>query len=120
VVTALSFRHTIDEPSRFRSAATVGADLGLTPRRKQSGEMDVSGHVSRWGDRLLRSYLVEAASVLMLRTKPWCALKAWGLRLAKRAGMKKAQVAVARKLARVWHGIWVDGTTFEWGSKKMA
>jgi transposase len=120
VVTALRFRHTIDDPSRFRSAATVGADLGLTPRRKPSGEMDVSGHVSRWGDRLLRADLFEAASVLMHRTKTWCSLKAWGLRLAKRAGMKKAQVAVARKLALVLHCIWVDGTTFEWGSKKMA
>jgi transposase len=73
VVTALRFRHTIDEPSRFCSASMVGADLGLTPRRKPSGEMDVSGHVSRWGDRLLRSYLYEAASVLMHRTKTWCA-----------------------------------------------
>jgi transposase len=120
VVTALSFRHTIDDPARFRSAATVGAYLGLTPRRKQSGEMDVSGHVSRWGDRLLRSYLFEAASVLLHRTKKWCSLKAWGLRLARRIGMKKAQVAVARKLAVVLHCIWVDGTTFEWGSEKMA
>jgi transposase len=61
--------------------------------------MDVSGHVSRWGDRLLRAYLYEAASVLLHRTKKWCALKAWGMRLARRVGMKKAQVAVARKLA---------------------
>jgi len=119
VVTALTFRHTIDDPSRFRSATTVGAYLGLTPRRKQSGEMDTTGHVSRWGDRLLRSYLFEAASVLLYRTKRWCALKAWGLRLAKRNGMKKAQVAVARKLAVILHCIWVDGTSFEWG-KEMA
>jgi transposase len=119
VVTALSFRHTIDEPARFRSASMVGAYLGLTPRRKQSGEMDVSGHVSRWGDRLLRAYLYEAASVLLHRTKKWCALKAWGLRLAKRVGMKKAQVAVARKLAVILHCIWVDGTTFEWAREKM-
>lgn len=120
VVTALRFRHTIDDPSRFRSASMVGADLGLTPRRKQSGEMDVSGHVSRWGDRLLRAYLYEAASVLLHRTRKWCALKAWGMRLARRVGMKKAQVAVARKLAIILHCIWVDGTTFEWGREKMA
>ena len=63
VVTALTFRHTIDDPSRFKSAATVGAHLGLTPRRKQSGETDTNGRVSRWGDRLLRTYLFEAASV---------------------------------------------------------
>lgn len=120
VVTALTFRHTIDDPSRFRNAATVGAYLGLTPRRKQSGETDTSGRVSRWGDRLLRTYLFEAASVLLHRTKRWCALKAWGLRLAKRNGMKKAQVAVARKLAVILHCIWVDGTVFEWGKEMTA
>lgn len=118
MVTALSFRHTIDDPSRFRSAATVGAYLGLTPRRRQSGETDTNGKVSRWGDRLLRTYLFEAASVLLHRTKRWCALKAWGLRLAKRVGMTKAKVAVARKLAVILHCIWVDGTAFEWGEKK--
>jgi len=117
VVTALTFRHTIDDPSRFRNAASVGANLGLTPRRKQSGEMDAIGHVSRWGDRLLRTYLFEAASVLLHRTRRWCALKAWGMRLAKRNGMKKAQVAVARKLAVILHCIWVDGTTFQWGKE---
>lgn len=89
VVTALTFRHTIDDPSRFRSATSVGAYLGLTPRRKQSGETDTVGHVSRRGDRLLRTYLFEAASVLLHRMKRWCSLKAWGLRLAKRNGMKK-------------------------------
>ncbi len=119
VVTALTFRHTIDDPSRFRSATTVGAYLGLIPRRKQSWETDTTGHVSRWGDRLLRTYLFEAANVLLHRIKRWCALKAWGLRLAKRNGMKKAQVAVARKLAVILHCIWVDGTSFEW-RKEMA
>ena len=117
VVTALTFRHTIDDPSRFRNATSVGAYLGLTPRRKQSGEMDTVGQVSRWGDRLLRTYLFEAASVLLHRTRRWCALKAWGLRLAKRNGMKKAQVAVARKLAVILHCIWVDGTSFQWGKE---
>ena len=120
VVTALIFRHTINDPSRFRSATTVGAYLGLTPRRKQSGEMDTTGHVSRWGDQLLRTYIFEAASVLLHRTKRWCALKAWGLRLAKRNGMKKAQVAVARKLAVILHCIWVDATSFEWGKEMTA
>lgn len=69
VVTALTFRHTIDDPGRFRSAACVGAYLGLTPRRKHSGETDLNGKTSRWGDRLLRSYLYEAAAVLLHRTK---------------------------------------------------
>lgn len=120
VVTALTYRHTIDDPSRFSSASDVGAYLGLTPRRKQSGETDINGRVSHWGDRLLRTYLYEAASVLMHRTKKWSSLKAWGLRLSKRIGMKKAKVAVARKIAVLLHCLWVDGTSFEWGGEKMA
>ena len=63
VVTALAFRHAIDDPTRFKSAQAVGAYLGLTPRRKQSGEQDFNGRISKWGDRLLRSYLFEAATV---------------------------------------------------------
>ena len=120
VVTALAFRHTIDDPTRFRSAQTVGAYLGLTPRRKQSGEQDYNGRVSKWGDRLLRTYLFEAASVLPHRTQRWSALKAWGIRLMKRVGAKKAKVAVARKIAVILHCIWTDGTEFEWGNQKTA
>ena len=120
VVTALTFRHTIDDPSRFRSASTVGAYLGLTPRRNQSGETDTNGRISRWGDRLLRTYLFEAATVLLHRTKKWSTLKAWGIKLAKRVGMKKAKVALARKIAVILHCIWVDGTSFEWGQAKAA
>jgi transposase len=120
MVTALTFRHTIDDPSRFRSASTVGAYLGLTPRRNQSGETDTNGKISRWGDRLLRTYLFEAATVLLHRTKKWSTLKAWGMKLAKRVGMKKAKVALARKIAVILHCIWVDGTSFEWGLAKAA
>jgi hypothetical protein len=69
----------------------------LTPRRKQSGEQDHNGRISKWGDRLLRTYLFEAASVLLHRTQRWSALKAWGVRLMKRVGAKKAKVAVARR-----------------------
>ena len=92
VVTASTFRHTIDDPSRFRSASTVGAYLGLTPRRNQFGETDTSGKISRWGDRLLRTYLYEAATVRLYRTKKRSSLKAWGMKLARRIGMKKAKV----------------------------
>ena len=120
VVTAMAFRHTIDDPTRFRSAQTVGAYLGLTPRRKQSGEQDVNGRISKWGDRLLRTYLFEAASVLLHRTQRWSALKAWGTRLMKRVGAKKAKVAVARKIAVILHCIWTDGTSFQWGTEKKA
>lgn len=120
VVTAMAFRHTIDDPSRFRSAQMVGAYLGLTPRRKQSGELDFNGRISKWGDRLLRTYLFEAASVLLHRTQRWSALKAWGMRLMKRIGAKKAKVAVARKIAVILHCIWTDGTEFEWRAKTAA
>jgi transposase len=120
VITALTFRHTIDDPSRFRSASTVGAYLGLTPRRNQSGETDTSGKISRWGDRLLRTYLFEAATVLLYRTKKWSSLKVWGMKLAKRIGMKKAKVAIARKIAVILHCIWVDGASFDWGHATSA
>lgn len=116
VVTALTFRHTIDDPSRFKSATSVGAYLGLTPRRKQSGELDITGRISRWGDRLLRTYLFEAASVLIHRTKRPSSLQAWGLRLVKKVGLKKAKVAIARKLAIILHCIWTDGAEFDWGT----
>jgi transposase len=116
VITALTFRHTIDDPSRFKSGTSVGAYLGLTPRRKQSGELDLTGRISRWGDRLLRTYLFEAASVLVHRIKRWSPLQAWGRRLVKRIGLKKAKVAIARKLAIILHCIWSDGTEFEWGT----
>jgi transposase len=89
VVTALAFRHTIDDPTRFRSTQAIVAYLGLTPRRKQSGEQDYNGRISKWGDRLPRSYLFEAASVLLHRTQRWSTLKAWGVRLMKRVGAKK-------------------------------
>jgi len=102
-VTALTFRHTIDDPTRFASASKVGAYLGLTPRRNQSGATDTNGRISRWGDRLLRAYLFEAAAVLLHRTQKRSSLKEWGTKLAKRIGLKKAKVAVARKLAVILH-----------------
>jgi transposase len=115
-----AFRHTVDDPSRFRSASAVGAYLGLMPRRDRSGEIDKNGRISRWGGRLLRTYLFEAATVLLYRTKKWSSLRAWGVALAKRVGMKKAKVAIARKIAVILHCIWVDGTSFEWGQTKSA
>ena len=120
VVTTLTFRHTIDDPSRFRSASSMSAYLGLTPRRNQSGETDINGKISRWGDRLLRTYLFEAATVLLYGTKKWSSLKAWGMKLAKRIGMNKAKVAIVRKIAVIFHCVWVDGTSFDWGQAKTA
>lgn len=115
-LTSLAFMSAVDDPSRFRRSNDVGAYLGLTPRRHQSGEMDSSGRISKLGDRLARTYLFEAASVLVGRIERWSSLKAWGVRLTKRVGSKKARVAVARKIAVILHSIWVDGTEFEWGA----
>ena len=96
------------------SRADVGAPLGLTPRRQQSGEMDRQGRISKCGDSLMRHYLFEAAGVLLTRVARWSPLKAWGVRLAQRIGLTKAKVAVARKLAVILHRIWVTREPFRW------
>ncbi len=119
-ITALAFHSAIDEPSRFRRSRSVGAYFGLTPRRYASGEVDWSGRISKCGDRMLRTYLFEAAGVLLTRVPQWCKLKAWGHRLWKRIGFKKAKIAVARKLAVMLHRMWCDGTDFIWSSKEAA
>ena len=120
VVVALAYTAVIDDPARFAKSSSVGAYLGLTPRRYQSGEVDYDGHISRCGDGLLRSYLYEAANVVLSRlTKPsW--LKEWGEALAKRIGARKAKVAVARKLAVVLHRMWMDKQEFRWNRKAAA
>ena len=119
-ITALAFHTAVDEPTRFRRSRSVGAYIGLTPRRYASGEVDWSGRISKCGDRMLRSYLFEAAGVLLTRVPQWCKLKAWGHRLWKRIGFKKAKVAVARKLAVILHRMWRDETDFIWSSKEAA
>jgi transposase len=116
-LTALAFAMTIDDPTRFARSSSVGAYLGLTPRRYQSGECDVSGRISKCGDRLTRSYLFEAANVLLTRVYRWSSLKAWAMRIKKRSGAKTAKVALARKLAVLLHRLWREGTTFRWTSE---
>ncbi|MEE8445148.1 MAG: IS110 family transposase [Alphaproteobacteria bacterium] len=118
-ITALAYVSTIDDPRRFARSADAGAYLGLTPRRYQSGEVDRSGHISKCGDRMTRSLLYEAANVLLTRVKRPSALRAWGLRLAKRAGAKKAKVALARKMAAILHRMWMDDADFRWSGKQM-
>jgi transposase len=86
--------------------------VGLTSRRHASGEIDWSGRISKCGDAMLRSYLFEAAGVLLTPVPKWSTVKAWGMRLAKRNGLRKAKVAVARKLAVILHRMWIDGTEF--------
>jgi transposase len=117
-ITALCFKATIDDPTRFKRSRSVGAYVGLTTRRHASGEVDWSGRISKCGDAMLRMYLFEAAGVLLTRVPKWSALKAWGMRLAKRNGLRKAKVAVARKLAVILHRMWIDETEFNWSKKE--
>ena len=114
-LTALAFRATIDQPDGLRRSRDFGAHLGLTPRRYQSGETDVQGRISRCGDELARTALYEAAHSLLIRSTKWSALRAWGMNVAKRSGMARARVAVARKLAVILHRMWTDGSEFRWG-----
>lgn len=119
-VTALAYVATIDDPARFDTSKALGAHLGLTPRLYQSGEINRSGQISKCGDRMLRHLLYEAASALMTRTRKWSQLRAWGMALAKRRGLKRATVAVARKLAVIMHRIWVTGAEFDYGGSAEA
>jgi len=111
-VTSLTFKTAVDEPLRFRSSRTVAAHFGLTPRRYQSGETDNPGRISKAGDPAVRQALYGAAHALMTRSDAWSVLKAWGLRLAKVRGHRRAVIAVARKLAVILHRMWLDGTDF--------
>ncbi len=114
-VTALAFMSGVDDPARFARSRDVGVHFGLTPRLYQSGEIERSGRISKCGDAMVRALPFEAALSLLTRTKKWSALKSWGLKVAKRRGMKRAVVAVARRLAVILHRMWVDETEFKWG-----
>ena len=116
-VTALTYKAGVDDPTRFRRSRTVGAHFGLTPRRFQSGEIDIDGHISRCGDRDVRSALYTAANALMTRSSKWSSLKVWGMQVAKTRGHRRAVIAVARKLAVILHRMWIDDTQFQWGSE---
>ena len=107
-----AYRATIDDPHRFRRGDEVGDYLGLAPRVYQSGEVEYRGRITKQGDALLRSLLVEGAHVLLTKGKD-CALKRWGLSLEKRKGSAKAKVAVARKLAVLLWRLWKDEKMFE-------
>jgi transposase len=111
-VTSLTFKAAVDEPRRFRSSRTVAAHFGLTPRRYQSGETDNPGRISKAGDPAVRQALYGAAHALMTRSDAWSVLKAWGVRLARVRGHRRAVIAVARKLAVILHRMWLDGTNF--------
>lgn len=116
-VTALAFKTSIDRPERFRRSAAVGAHLGLVPRQFQSGETDRRGRIAKTGDSLARTALFAAANVMLSRSTQWTALKHWGVTVARRSSLKKAKVAVARKLAVIMLRMWRDGTPFRWTAK---
>src|SRR6516164_7446890 len=113
-VVALTYRVTVDVPARFRKSKAVGAVFGLTPAKYQSGENDRTGAISRCGDEMMRIMLYEAAQSMLVRTAKWSWLKAWAMKIARHRGMKKAIVALARRLAVIMHRMWVDGTEFRW------
>ena len=119
-VVALTYRATIDVPARFRHSKSVGAVFGLTPSRDQAGEHDHPGAISRCGDEMMRTTLYEAAQSMLMRSSRWCWLKAWAMKIARHRGMKRAIVALARRLAVIMHRIWVDGTAFRWTRQAVA
>jgi transposase len=113
-VVSLAFSATIDIPARFKNSKAVGPALGLTPVLNQSGESNRIGRVSLCGDAMMRALLYEAAQVLLTRVQKWSWLKAWAMTVARRRGLQKAIVALARRLAVIMHRLWSDGTEFRW------
>jgi transposase len=112
-IVALTYASAIDDPGRFKSSKQVGAHFGLTPKRYQSGETDYTGRISKIGDGSVRTALYEAANIMLTKPLKGCsALKSWAMRIAKRAGMNKAKVALARRLAVIMHRMLVDETEF--------
>jgi transposase len=124
-VAAITFTTAIDDPARFSRSRAVGAHFGLTPKKYQSGETDVTGGISKVGDAMVRVALCEAAKVMLTRSSRFSALKRWAMEVAKRRGMLdrgaiKATVALARKLAVVLHRMWLDGSEFRFGKEAAA
>jgi transposase len=119
-VVAITFATAIDDPARFRRSRAVGAHFGLTPKKYQSGETDVTGGISKVGDGTVRVALYEAANVILTRSGRFSALKRWAMEVAKRRGLKRATVALARKRAVVLHRMWLDGSEFRFGKEAAA
>jgi transposase len=119
-IVAITFKSGVDDPARFRRSRDVGPHFGLTPKKYQSGELDVTGSITKVGDRMVRTALCEAASVILTRTVHFSTLKAWAMAVARRRGTKKARVALARKLGVILHRMWVDGTSFRWSNEETA
>jgi transposase len=117
---AVTYRSAVDDPARFGKSSTVGAYFGLTPKKYQSGETDRDGGVIKVGDTMVRTALFEAAHIMLTRATRFSSLKRWALDVAQRRGMKRAKVALARKLGVVLHRMWMDATEFRWSKAAMA
>jgi transposase len=113
-VVPMTYKAAIDDPARFHKSRDVGPYFGLTPKKYQSGEVDWTGNISKVGDETVRAALYEAANIILSRVTRFSALKAWAMRVAKLRGLKRAKVALARKLAVVLHRMWIDGSEFRW------
>jgi len=113
---AITYKSAMDDPNRIVKSKAAGALFGLTPKKYQSGEKDVTGGITRTGDEMVRTALYEAANVLLSRITRFSKLKRWGMEVAKRRGSKRAKVALARKIAVILHRMWVDGTTYRWAA----
>ncbi len=119
-ITALAFRATIDRPERFRRSRNVGAHLGLTPGRYQSGETDIQGKVSRCGDELARTALYEAAHTLLVRSRKWSSLRAWGIRSPSGAAWHAPASPLPASSPSFLHRMWRDQTEFRFGKEPRA
>jgi transposase len=115
---AITYRSAVDDPNRIQRSKGAGALFGLTPKKYKSGEQDRTGGITRTGDEMVRTALYEAANVMLTRTTRFSSLKRWAIEVAKRRGLKRARVALARKLAVILHRMWVDGSTFRWTRQK--
>ena len=119
-VTALTYKAEIFDATRFKESRSVGAYLGMTPTQYASGETQKQGKISKCGSKELRFLLVEAGIVILTRSKKWSKLKAWGLKIMRKKGLKKAAVAVGRKLAVIMHRMMVEEKEFVYGEPKAA
>jgi transposase len=115
-LTALAFLLTIEDPSRFRRSRTAGAYLGLVPRRDQSGDTEKQLSITKAGDRMVRTLLVQCAHRVLAKNGPDSDLRRAGERIASRGGRtakRRAVIAVARKLAVLLHALWRSGEVYE-------
>ncbi|MGH6768582.1 MAG: IS110 family transposase [Xanthobacteraceae bacterium] len=112
-IVALTYAAAVDDPRRFQSSKAAGAHFGLTPKKYQSGQTDYTGRISKIGDASVREALYQAAHVMLTKPVKGCTeLKGWAMRIARRAGPRKAKVALARKLAVIMHRMLADGKAF--------